>query len=212
MTLMIIEQQNWIINQMDTLLEIITTSAITGFFASVLTTILTIKFTRKNIKTTKYIETITTKRIKWIENIRNDFSILITSLLILKNNKEKFHDIEFESERLSYVRHLTMRDKFEDNELKANYDTSKLINDIKVAFGKCLTPSEIVIKATQLKLRLNLDQDKEICDILDTIISEYSMIDFDFSNSKIELIQLSNLAQKMLTKYWNDIIDEVNNK
>lgn len=191
---------------------IITTSAITGFFTSGLTTILTIYFTRKNIRTTKYIETITTERIKWLENIRNDFSILITSLLILKNNKERFHSIEFESERIGYARHLTMREELDDNELKSDYDTNRFIKEFKDTFGKCLAPSDIVIKAIQLKLKLDLDHNKEICNILDTIISEYSIIDFDFSNSKIEIIQLSNLAQKILTKYWNDIIEEVNNK
>lgn len=197
---------------MDTFLKIITTSAITGFFASLLTTILTVRFTRKNIRTTKYIETITTERIKWIESIRNDFSLLITSLLILKNNKEKFHDIDYGAERLSYVRHLTNREELQEDELKSDYDTNKLLSNIRTAFEKCLTPTEIVIKATQIKLRLHLDQNMEICDILDRIISEYSIIDFDFSHSKIELIQLSNLAQVMLTNYWDDIIDEVNNK
>lgn len=193
-------------------MEIITTSAIIVLIVSLLTTILTLIFTRKNLRTTKYIETITIEKIKWVESIRNDLSLLLTSLLIFKNNREKFHKIDFEAERISYVRHLTDREILEDNELESDYHMSELLSNFRTAFERCLTPTEIVIKATQIKLRLHLDQNMEICDILDRIISEYSIIDFDFRHSRIDLIKLSNLAQVLLTKYWDEIIDELNKK
>ncbi|WP_044214202.1 hypothetical protein, partial [Saccharicrinis fermentans] len=141
---------------MENIWTIISTSAFIGAIASVLTSFLTLKYTRRNLKTTKYIETIITERIKWINLLRNDFSILITSILVLQDNKEKLHETEFESQRLEYVNHLTMRDTYEDDELEDNYNSKRLINDINLAIEKCLTPAEIVIKATQVRLRLDL--------------------------------------------------------
>ena len=66
------------------MINILSTSILTGLIASALT----VWFTRKNLKTTKYIDTITSERIKWIQIVRNDFNELISSILIHVNNTD----------------------------------------------------------------------------------------------------------------------------
>jgi hypothetical protein len=53
-------------------------------FLAVFISLLTIRYTRKNIKTSKYIETITQQRIKWIDTLRNDFSEILAQSVVLK--------------------------------------------------------------------------------------------------------------------------------
>ncbi len=80
---------------MEMLIQILSTSILTGLVASAVT----VWITRKNLKTTKYIETITSERIKWIQVVRNDFNDLISSLLIHLNNTEyldNLHDEKFD--------------------------------------------------------------------------------------------------------------------
>lgn len=43
-------------------------------------TMITIYYTRRNLKTTKYIETITSERIKWLDIIRNEVTNIITNI------------------------------------------------------------------------------------------------------------------------------------
>jgi hypothetical protein len=192
--------------------NIIRTSALTGVCTSILTTILTLRYTRKNLKTTKYIETIITERIKWINLLRDDFSILITSILVINNNIDKLHETQFESERSDYARHLTMRDEYEDDELFLIYENNRTINNINTALKKCLTPAEILIKITQIKLRLDLKKNPKISEILNVLIDEYSNLGCSSKDSKVDTSLLTELAQTMLTKEWNDIISDVNTK
>lgn len=192
---------------METILTL-TTSAIAGISAA----ILTVWYTRKNLKSTQYIETIITERINWINLLRNDFSILITSILVFRSNTDKLHETQFESERLDYVRHLTRRDVLEDDQLQKDYESRNLIHDINTAIEKCLTPAELVVKATQIKLRLDLTKYKEISEILEFVIAEYSVIGFNFNDSKVDTTKLTALAQSMLTTEWNEIINEVETK
>ena len=53
-------------------------------FIALSISVLTILYTRKNLKTTKYIETITNQRIEWIEKLRNDFSKILTHVSSIK--------------------------------------------------------------------------------------------------------------------------------
>jgi len=47
-----------------------------------------ILYTRKNLKLSKYIETITNQRIKWIEIIREEFSSIISLAVLYKEYNE----------------------------------------------------------------------------------------------------------------------------
>ena len=51
-----------------------------GVILTFLGTMYSIYYTRKNLKTTKYIETITLERIKWLEIIRNEVSEIVANI------------------------------------------------------------------------------------------------------------------------------------
>lgn len=168
--------------------------------------------TRKNLRTSKYIDTVTAERIKWIETVRNDFSLLISSILIIRENEEKYHEIKFEAERIGYVRNITNRDYLEDDELSSDYDTDKLLSNMNLLLKKCLTPAEVVLKSTQLQLKLNPNEDTGIIKSLELISNEFSNASFKKADSKIQLEQLINSVQSLLKREWKRVKDEVDNK
>lgn len=168
--------------------------------------------TRKNLRTSKYIDTVTAERIKWIETVRNDFSLLISSILIIRENEEKYHEIKFEAERIGYVRNITNRDYLEDDELSSDYDTDKLLSNMNLLLKKCLTPAEVVLKSTQLQLKLNPNEDTGIIKSLELISNEFSNASFKKADSKIQLEQLINSVQSLLKREWKRVKDEVHNK
>jgi len=169
-------------------------------------------FTRKNLRTSKYIDIVTTERIKWIESVRNDFSLLISSILIIRENEEKYHEIKFESERVGYVRNITNQDDFDDSQLSSDYDTDKLISNMDLLLKKCLTPAEVILKATQLQLKLNPNEDSGVIKSLELISNEFSKASFKKADSKIQLEQLINSVQSLLKREWKKVKDEVDNK
>ena len=168
--------------------------------------------TRKNLRTSKYIDIVTTERIKWIECVRNDFSLLISSILIIRENEAKYHEIKFEAERIGYVRNITNRDYLEDDELSSDYDTDKLLSNMNLLLKKCLTPAEVVLKSTQLQLKLNPNEDSGVIKSLELISNEFSKASFKKEDSKIQLEQLINSVQSLLKREWKRVKDEVVNK
>ena len=70
-------------------LLIVLSSLISGIIAS----FITMKFTRENLKTTKYIDTITSERIKWIQLVRSDLTELVSSILIHQKNTDHLNDL-----------------------------------------------------------------------------------------------------------------------
>jgi hypothetical protein len=60
-------------------------------------TMITIYYTRRNLKTTKYIDTITSERIKWLDIIRNEVTNIITNIhFTLKIYSDNIQDRENE--------------------------------------------------------------------------------------------------------------------
>ncbi|HAN77911.1 MAG TPA: hypothetical protein DCQ31_09125 [Bacteroidales bacterium] len=203
---------------MDQIFSIFLSAALTGTISA----IISVAYTRKNLKTSKYIETITSERIRWIENIRNDFSTLTTSILILRNNEEKLHVTKFNLNWEHDVRNLTMRDEFADlslDEHETNYKENRKIVEIESSIKKCLSPIEIVMKAIQLKLKIDSKENYRILKaidefnlMLDTIIEEFSKVDFDKSTSKININRFIELAREILNNEWNVVKIEVAKK
>lgn len=73
--------------------EILPIGVIFTFFG----TIITIYYTRRNLKTTKYIDTITSERIKWLDIIRNEITTIITNIhFTLKIYSDNIQDRESE--------------------------------------------------------------------------------------------------------------------
>jgi len=191
---------------------LITVIVSTGLFTGLSTALVNVWFSRRNLRTSKYIDTVVTERIKWIESVRTDFSLLITSILIIRENEEKYHEIKFEAERIGYVRNITNRDYLEDDELSSDYDADKLLSNMDLLLEKCLTPADVVLKSTQLQLKLNPNDDRAVIKSLELISSEFSNASFKKAESKIKLDELIHSAQSLLKREWKRVKDEVDNK
>ena len=66
---------------METLLLLLSSGVIAAFVAQL--------YTRKNLKTSQYINVITSERIKWIQDVRNEFSVLLSSVIFYLLNSNK---------------------------------------------------------------------------------------------------------------------------
>lgn len=132
---------------------------LSGIFLTFIATVIGHQQTRRNIKTSKYIDVVTTERIKWLSTIRNEVSeivSLITNTLIFYENDIKNIELEHPSEK-------TMND--ENYEFQQHYFDS-LTNR---AFKKNELPAlkNITSKLTVLKLRFNPDEDLITLELLD---------------------------------------------
>jgi hypothetical protein len=195
---------------MDIFWKLITSSALTGSIISYVT----ILYTRKNLKTSKYIDTITTERIKWIQIVRADLTELVSSILIILKNSEYLNSLKFEKDRREYCDFVVSRDpdSYSDDELKDNADLSRNIALTEKGFNNILTRSGIVMKATLLKLRFNPIEDLEIIDYLNLIIEEFADYSKQPSQIQINITELTDKAQRVLKKEWDKVKREVNKK
>jgi hypothetical protein len=195
---------------MDTFIKIISTSALTGLIAS----ILTIWFSRKNLRTTKYIETITNERIKWIQIVRSDLTELVSSILIHLKNTDYLAELENKKESQDYTNYVVSRepDSYSDDELHDYSELQKNIEQTENALNNVLTRSEIVNKATLLKLRFNPIEDIDIINQLDLIIVDFSDYSKQAKKIKINITELTNKSQHVLKREWDKVKLEVNKK
>ena len=144
---------------METIIKIFSTSILTGLIASAIT----VWVTRKNLKTTKYIDIITSERIKWIQIVRDDFNSLISSILIHLNNTDYLNELKDEKIRQEHTEHLV--GAYRENTDEDLQEYSRLnhgILNVENAISKTLTRSEIASKALLIKLKLNPKDDIEI--------------------------------------------------
>jgi len=195
---------------MDIFLKIISTSALTGL----VTSLITIWYTRKNLKTTKYIDTITTERIKWIQVVRTDLTELVSSIMIhLKNTNYLIELINLKDQK-DDDNHVKDRDpdSFSINELTDYSDLTRNIKNAENALNKVLTRSEIVNKATLLKLRFNPIEDSEIISLLNLVIENFADYSKQIKDIQININELTDKSQKVLKREWEKVKREVNKK
>ncbi len=194
---------------MEIMINILSTSILTGLIASALT----VWFTRKNLKTTKYIDTITSERIKWIQIVRNDFNELISSILIHVNNTDYLKVLKDEKIRQDNTEYLTgaYRESTDEN-LQDYSELNNGIEKVESAFTKTLTRSEIANKALLIKLKLNPKDDVEIIKDLDKIIDFFSDYSKEMSEFDVELKSIIEKVQKLLKREWDKVKTEVQKK
>jgi len=196
---------------MDTIVTILSTSFLTGLLAS----FVTVWFTRKNLKTTKYIDTITVERIKWIQIVRNDFNILISSLLIHINNTDYLKELINEMIRKDHTEQLVgvYRDRT-DEDIQEYSELKSDIEDVESAFNKVMTRSEIVNKALlmKLKMKMNPKDDIEIIDYLDKIVNYFSDYSKEINKFDIDLKSIIDKVQELLKREWDKVKTEVRKK
>ncbi len=180
---------------------------LTGILLTFLATVLGHYHTRRNIKTSKFIDVITTERIKWLSTIRNEVSeviALITDTLI-------FYEDEIKRIELDHPTQETM-----DNE---NYEFQKHYFDsvTKNAFKKHdhAELKDLTSKLTLLKLRFNPKEDLKTLEIIDFFIDFYKSKyktenDLKIATEKTELL-LTNI-QVMLKNEWEKVKKETKGK
>ncbi|WP_321518913.1 hypothetical protein [uncultured Bacteroides sp.] len=195
---------------MDTFINILSTSVLTGLIAS----ILTVWLTRKNLKTTKYIDTIVNERIKWIQIVRADLTELVSALLIHDKNTEYLSNMINKKEQQDYANYVTSRDSdsYDDEELREYSELERNIENAQIEFKKVLSRSEIVNKAILLKLRFNSDEDSDIIDQLNIVIDNYADYSKKPNDIMIDINELTAKSQQVLKREWDKVKAEVDKK
>lgn len=174
-----------------------------GILLTFLATVLGYFFTRKNIKTSKYIEVVTTERIKWLETIRTEISVL-SSAIIQTIIYYQAEIVNIENE------HPTQETIDETNyEFQKHYFESKTDN----AFQKTdlRKKDEIISRLFLLKLRFNPNEDKEILKLIDYFIKFYEekykdSADLNKATENVEV--LVKKIQSMLKTEWEKVKKE----
>ncbi len=174
-----------------------------GVLLTFLATILGHFNTRRNIKTSKYIEVVTTERIKWLSIIRNEVSeivSLITNTLIFYENE--MNNIESEN---------PTQDMMND----ANYEHQRHYFDAMTtnAFQPSEFPKlkELTSKLTLLQLRFNPDEDLKTLELINffTVFYQSKYIttkDLQIASEKTNL--LIKEIQAMLKREWEKVKKE----
>ncbi len=194
---------------METIIKILSTSILTGVVASGVT----VWFTRRNLKTAKYIETITNERIKWIQIVRDDFNGLISSILIHKKNTEYLSELKVERIRQDHAESLVgaFRENTEEDLLEYSRLNYSIMN-VENAISKTLSRSEIASKALLIKLKLNPKDDIEIIKDLDKIADFFSEYSRNLKEFDINLKLIVEKTQNLLKREWDKVKIEVQAK
>ncbi len=178
-----------------------------GVFLTFLATILGYIATRRNIKTTKFIDVVTTERIKWLSIIRNEISELVSTIM------ETLAAYEKEIERIEHE-HPT-----EETMMDANYEFQMYYFDstTESAFQENELPKhkDLLSRLILLKLRFNPNEDKKTLELIDFFLDFYaskykSKNDLKLASEKIN--KLLNEIQAMLKKEWEKVKKESKGK
>ena len=176
---------------------------LTGVFFTFIATILGYYFTRRNIKTSKYIEVVTTERIKWLSTIRIEISDIVTIMKIT---------LEFYSREIEDIEHQIPSQSIIDD---TNYEYHRHFFDSLTsnAFQNNENPKlkDLITRLTLLKLRFNPQDDKETLNLIDYFIQFYqtkykSSKDLKVASEKIDL--LVEEIQQMLKNEWEKVKKE----
>lgn len=178
--------------------------------AGVISTYISQRHGRKNLKTSQYITVITTERIKWIQDVRKEFALLLSSVILYLLNSNAI----VREDRLNVTQELAdLIDDQQLNEMFADFEARKRISKvIEPEFNSALSKREIVEKSILLKMKLNPQEDTEIISILDDIINVFSFVAHDVSFQKINHEKLVTECQKMFKREWDKVKDETKSK
>lgn len=174
-----------------------------GVFSTLLATFFNIYYTRKNLKTSKYIDVVTTERIKWLSIIRSEVSELISIIsetLIIFNNEIE----SIESQNLSEDYVNSQNHSYQIHSLDALTKNALVIKD-KVDYR------ELNTKLNLLKLRFNPHEDVTIISKINYFIAFYKneyTESKDVDKANLELQLLVENIQKMLKNEWEKIKKE----
>lgn len=186
-----------------------------GILITLIATILTfivgianIFYTRKNLTTSKFIEVITSERIKWLDVMRTESSSLISWILnSLEVYKNQIEYIESEHPTEDSMNSATY-------EYQQNYFNST-INIAFVEEQKKWTQADLTRYLHIFKLRLNPKEDREILVIIDYFINLYSskyISDTEIKIAEQNIISLTSKIQVLLKNEWEKVKKETKGK
>lgn len=130
-------------------------------------TLYTIYITRKNLKTAKYIDTITAHRIKWIDIITNEVADISTNIHLSLNTMSQ--EIEAQTIENSSPSNDPECQSKQDWHLFSVYTSIAFMEDSIIP--NC---SDLIFKLNRLKLRINSSEDTEINTLIEDIIKFYT--------------------------------------
>jgi hypothetical protein len=129
-------------------------------------------------------------------------------------NTDYLNELTNEKERWDYADHVVCRDpdSYSNDEITDYADLTRNIVQTKNAFNNVLTRSEIVNKATLLKLRFNPIEDRDIISYLNLIIENFADYSKRTKDIQINITELTDKSQQVLKREWDKVKGEVNNK
>lgn len=173
---------------------------IAGLIALVIS-LFSIVYTYKGIKHSKYVETITDQRIKWIDTLRNDFSKVLTLAVLLRRFNDSAESAEYFEETNEYYE-LEPEDRYEVDE-----EISEIRKKRKILIKES-TDRETINTIELAILRLNENDDKVLIDKLEVIKNGFLKKEYDKITDKF-VENLRYLIKELLKKEWERVKFEV---
>ena len=166
---------------------------LSGVLLTFMATLISIYFTRKNAKSTKYIDTITSERIKWIEKLRLEVADLNSCFLtIIKNH--------------GFIIEITERNKKKDI-IFAGIDTLHQTRELKEEISS-FSKTDIIRKINTIRLRLNPTDDEKTLTCLNEL-TVFILKDSHTSETVGKIwetnLNMINLTQLMLKQEWEKV-------
>ncbi len=158
---------------------------------------------RKNLKSTKYIDTITTERIKWLNILRDEISEIVSII----SESLIFYGVE--------IKNIEEENPNEDKIVETNYELLKHYFDANTSnllvYKKSLGYAEIIKKLYILKLRFNPKEDIATLNYIQFFIDFYNQENInesDIRQAKNNIELLTENVQSLLKKEWEKVKKE----
>lgn len=181
-----------------------------GVALTFITSLVSVHYTRKNMKTTKYIETITTERIKWLDTIRDEVSSITTEIALIITKTNQLLDIL--DERSMYV-HVLSDSKPNAAEVLEKMDKLKTkAKDVQKEIYESGRKRNLIKSISILSLRLNYIEDELIIKKLDDTKDILSKQSYDRDDLKVLDRFIEEIVvdfRKILKSEWDKVHDEV---
>ncbi len=162
---------------------------------------------RKNLKSTKYIDTITTERIKWLNILRDEISEIVSII----SESLIFYGVE--------IKNIEEENPNEDKIVETNYELLKHYFDANTSnllvYKKSLGYAEIIKKLYILKLRFNPKEDIATLNYIQFFIDFYNQENInesDIRQAKNNIELLTENVQSLLKKEWEKVKKETINQ
>ncbi|MFD2943286.1 hypothetical protein [Flavobacterium notoginsengisoli] len=174
-----------------------------GVFLTFLISLTNIIVTTKNLKKTKFIDTITSERIKCLETIRNEGSEIISELSGFLNYLQLEVE-EIKNEDPSENRRVEITFEYQQNFFNAK--TSNILSKNRI-----WTRTEFIKNLNLFKLRLNYKEDIEIITLINGFIklvkNEYNS-EKDITEANENLETFINKLKVILKNEWEKVKKE----